>query len=135
MDIPERAGKKKSPAEIRRFLSSYAVLPYLLTVLMNFIAYYGAKLAYLILDANGRLVYHDLTIAAVDGYFERNASHFRWFIIIYIFYFIFWFAGYWIIAGEERENAHSVFAAAIIGMTVCMICFILLPTTLDRPVL
>lgn len=120
---------------VRRALTSRAVLPCLITICLNFVAFYGARAVYRLEDAAGILRFHDLSIPAIDGYFEANVRFFRWFIIIYIFYFIFWFAGYWINAGVEKSVSHPFFAATSIGLITCAVIFILFPTAMEQVVI
>lgn len=120
---------------IRIFLSAYAVPSFLIAVALNFLSFYGTRAVYALMDRCGILVYHDLSIGPVDGYFERNAETFRWFILLYILYYIFLAGGYWILAGEERSLACSCFAAIAIGEVITAVLFLILPTTLNRPAL
>ena len=119
---------------IRFLATSYAAVPYLIAVAMNFAVYYVARPIYKLEEALGILRFHDLTIPQIDGYFEDNLLAFRWFVVIYCVYFVCWLGGYWIIAGEEKKVSHPFFAAAIIGMTTCLLVFVFYPTAIAQPV-
>lgn len=122
-------------SRLRRVLSAYAIPSYLIAVVMNFIAFYGTRAVFALMEKLGILTYYDLTIPWVDGFFERNAPGFRWFILFYVMYYVFWLGGYWILAGQERRFACSFLAAVILGQMVVTVIFLILPTSLDRPVL
>ena len=119
----------------RSVLSSYAIVSCLIAVALNFLSFYGSRVLFALMEKWGILTFHDLTIPWIDGFFERNAPDFRWFMLIYVMYFVYWLGGYWILAGQERRFACSAFAAVILGEIVVTLIFILFPTSLDRPVL
>lgn len=56
-----------------------------------------------------------------------------WTIVVYFGSFLFWAVNFWIAAGLPDEQRDRFFCAQAMAEIVCMICFIALPTTLDRP--
>lgn len=101
-----------------RILPLYSVLPILVSLILNQVVYYGARL----LMQNGR--HYDMSIAAIDG----NIPFLRWTIVFYVLAYVFWGVGYWYIARESRAVCCEVFAADVVAKLGCLVFFLLLPT-------
>lgn len=56
-----------------------------------------------------------------------------WTILIYFGCYLFWAVNYILIYGKSREQACRFLTADMLSRTVCMICFLVYPTTLERP--
>lgn len=56
-----------------------------------------------------------------------------WTIIIYFTCYIFWVVNYILIYGRSKEQAYRFLLADIASRTVCLMCFLLWPTTIERP--
>lgn len=64
---------------------------------------------------------------------DRAIPYIKEFIIIYMpVAFLQWIIGYYMIARDTRENCLTLAGAEIIGKFICLVCFLLLPTTMVR---
>lgn len=121
---------------VSKYIPLYGIIPVAAAVIFNMAAFYGSRLVFLLYDACGREDYFiDISVPAIDDFFSSVTADFRWFIIIYIFSYVFWFVGFVLIARDSKENCYWFFGADVIGKTICFLFFILMPTMLkDRPV-
>lgn len=108
-----------------KLIPDYAILPLALTGINNFIAFNGGKLIQLITG----IAPHDMTWEAVDSLFPFSPI---W-ILAYIATFAFWIYQYVTVARESREQAYRLAAGDFTAKLICMIFFVLLPTTNVRP--
>lgn len=100
----------------------YAYVPLLLAMLMNFIAYYCTPLI------TNSMIHYDASIF-VDNYIP----FFPFFILFYLFAYVQWVIGYIMIARESRTVCYYVILADIIAKILCLIFFLIFPTTIVRP--
>ena len=56
-----------------------------------------------------------------------------WTVVIYLSCYLFWGVSYCLIATGELGLVRRFFAAEVAAKTVCLVCFVLLPTTNVRP--
>ena len=110
--------KKRNAEENRYFWISFA-----LTLLTNRIAFWGGRLL-----TQGR-VHHSLALPADFAF-----PFLPWTISVYMGCFVFWFLLYRLSAGLPREQADRFFCANHLGKAVCLLLFVLIPTTITRPV-
>jgi membrane-associated phospholipid phosphatase len=54
-------------------------------------------------------------------------------IVIYLLAFVFWFFGYYLILREDKEMMKRIVIAEILAKSVCLVFFIVYPTTIARP--
>lgn len=95
----------------------------LAAVLWNQSIYYGGGLA-----ARG-LHHYDWTLEI-----DRLTPFLPWTVSIYFLCYLFWAAGYIVCARQERARAYRFFCGDMLGKAVCLIFFLLVPTTNVRPV-
>lgn len=100
----------------------YAILPVLGTLLCNFLAYYGTRLL------NAGMTHHDLSLP-LDGRIPMVPAA----IVVYILAYGSWVLGYWVIARESRAVCYEILAGEQIAKLLCLVCFLLLPTAMERP--
>jgi len=55
-------------------------------------------------------------------------------VAIYFGCYLFWAVNYLLIASRERKQAYRFFCADFLAKSICLFCFVLLPTTNIRPV-
>ncbi len=55
------------------------------------------------------------------------------FIVIYILAYFQWLIGYILIVRDSRERCDRVLSGEMIAKTVCLVCFLFLPTSMPRP--
>ena len=94
------------------------------TLLCNGLAYYGTRLFM------GGRPHVDLT----NG-FDRMVPFVPWTIVIYWGCYIFWIVNYILGCRQEKETAFRFLGADLIAKLVCLVCFIVFPTTNVRPVI
>ena len=106
---------------IERFIPRYALLPLVLCPIVNLVAFWGSRL---FLDPN-RYMELGLPIDNMIPFMPEWIS-------VYILAFVFWIVNFWLIARESREKCGVLFGEYI-SKLVCMVFFILMPTTIYRP--
>lgn len=94
------------------------------TLACNTIAYYGTRLL-----MNGSKHY-DLSNAVDD-----RIPLIPWMVTIYFGCYIFWVVNYILGSRQKQETAFRFLGADIIAKLVCLICFLVFPTTNVRPVI
>lgn len=113
---------KKMKAALDRLLPVYTRLPLALVVGMNMLAYYGTRLIGVHLRHYELALPLDAAIPFVPA-----------FIVIYILAYVQWITGFVRTAAESREVCYRYLSGEIIAKIICLILFLLLPTTLIRP--
>lgn len=108
----------------RRVIPDIMWIPIAVSLIGNTIAYYGARLL-----TTGK-AHYDLT-----NFVDRKIPFIPWTIIIYWGCYGFWIVNYVIACRQERERAFRFLGADILAKLVCMLCFLLFPTTNIRPVI
>ena len=101
----------------------YAVLPVLLTVAVNGLAYYMPKL----IPTGIPPVYMGLPI-------DESIPFCPEFIYIYVLAYFQWAMGWMLLARQERSFMNRRLAGEWISKGICCLFFILLPTIMTRPV-
>ncbi len=56
-----------------------------------------------------------------------------WILIYIVVAFFSWYTGYVLLAGEKKETAIYFFGAEYIAKSICLIFFLAMPTTVNRP--
>ncbi len=110
--------------KINNFIPSYAVLPLLSCLAVNFIVY--TVIAPL---ADG-WKHYDFTTG-----FDRAVPLVPEFVIIYLGCYLFWVFNYILIARQGKEHCYRFVTADIMSRLICCTFFLILPTTNVRPVL
>ncbi|MBE5937250.1 MAG: phosphatidic acid phosphatase [Lachnospiraceae bacterium] len=100
----------------------YSWFPLILVAIFNFIAYNGSRVF------STGLHHYDISTAL-----DNSLPFVSWFVIFYVLAYVQWIAGYIIIGRESKELCYRVISAEFFAKVICMICFIVFPTTLDRP--
>lgn len=100
------------------------MLPVIFTFAFNNIIYFGVRIF-----TEGK--YHYDFTAPVD----ELVPFIPQFIVVYFGCYILWVVNYCIIAKQDKERRYRFFTADFYARIVCMLCFLLLPTTNIRPIL
>jgi len=108
--------KKRLNSHMRAWL-----LP-LAAVLWNQAVYYSGSLI-------ARDFQHHNWTTALD----RATPFLPWTVSVYFFCYLFWAIAYILYARQEKREAYRFFFADFLAKAVCLVCFILLPTTNIRP--
>lgn len=107
---------------IKKMLPVEMWLSLLLVVVFNAVVYYGSRLI-----AAGRY-HHDLT-SWIDG----QIPFVSWTLGIYGSCYLFWSVNYVIGCRQDTEKAYRFICADLCAKVVCLLCFLLFPTTNERP--
>lgn len=99
-------------------------IPLVLSLTCNTVVYYGS-----------RLLAADREHYSLSGHLDGWIPFLPWTIIIYWGCYVFWIVNYIIGCRQEREKAFRFMSADLIAKLVCMLCFLVLPTTNIRPVI
>lgn len=100
----------------------YSLVPIILALLLNQIAYFGSRAV-----AGGW--YHYNLETSLDGRIPFWPPS----VLIYLGSYLFWLAGYILLARQEKEEAYHFFLSEALSKLLCMIFFLVLPTTNTRP--
>lgn len=107
---------------IAKFFPEYAWIPTLICLAVNFIAFYGTRTV-------NRFLPHVSMESALDEMIPFVPA----FIIIYVAAYIQWIYGYYAVGRESREFCYRFLSAQVISKIMCLVFFIVLPTTMARP--
>lgn len=99
-------------------------LPLFITVAFNGVTYFGSRL----LTADRP--HYDLTNSIDD-----RVPLVPWTVVIYFGCYLFWIVNYIIGCRQEKEEAYRFAGADLAAKFVCLICFLVFPTTNTRPVI
>lgn len=113
---------QKLRVRIGRIVPEYAWLPLIFELTLNMLVYSGSRL----LTANWR---HYNIETALD----RRIPLVPWTIVIYFGCYLFWAANYVLCVRLDRRSAWRFLGADFLAKLVCLICFLILPTTNTRP--
>lgn len=108
---------------IVKIFSPWGIAPLLAAVFCNFLVYLGCNR----LTENWTL--HSLALP-VDAQIPLIPCT----IVIYFGCYLFWIVNYILIYRRSREYAYRFFVADFLARVVCLLFYLLYPTTLERPV-
>lgn len=118
-----KAFRKRSDLErIYKILPKYAFIPIIISLLLNFVTYFGSR----IITQN--MYHYDFSIIIDD-----KVPFVPFMIIFYILAYVTWAVGFVVIGRESRKVCYEVFAGEQIAKLLCLISFILIPSTVIRP--
>ena len=104
-------------------LPKYAYIPLTVAVIFRFSHYFFTKLI------TENRTHYDLSLP-IDGIIPFVP----FFILFYILAYVQWFFSYVYHARSEKESCLHILTSDIISNILCMICFLVLPTTIVRPI-
>ena len=105
-----------------KFLPAYGWLSVLVMLAVNMIAFQGTRLI------NTWGDHYDFSLP-IDAHFPLIKE----FIIIYIpIAYAQWIYGFYLAAREKKIVCYKIFTAEIIAKLICMMCFLIIPTTMVR---
>lgn len=99
----------------------YWWIPIFSMIVINTIAYSGSKL---VTDSG---FHFDISLP-IDAALPFIPA----FIIIYVLSYLQWVVGYGLIAAESKEVCYRVISSEIIAKLICLVIFLVLPTTMVR---
>ncbi len=104
------------------FIPLYSILPLAAMLGMNGLAYFGTRIF-----TTSR--YHYNIESALDKMLPLVPA----FVVIYILAYGQWILCYLLIAREPKEHCYRIFTGEIIAKFLCLVIFMIFPTTLNRP--
>ncbi len=116
---------KKFSAFLDKIVPPHARFPLIALVLFNMLVYYGSSVIVRNMDPS---MLNDLSTPIDDA-----IPFFTPFITIYILAYVHWFVGYIVLTHGGREHFFKVATAEMIAKALCLLCFLLIPTTIARP--
>lgn len=108
--------------KLNDIIPSYAVIPLLTALLMNFITYNGTQII------TNEMVHHNMSI-----FIDKWIPFLPVFVVFYVLAYLQWVVGYIVIARENKETCYHYLSAELIAKMICLVCFIVVPATLVRP--
>lgn len=105
-----------------RIIPGIMRIPIFTALACNMAAYYGSRLF-----TSGR-VHYDIT-----GWLDGKIPLLPWTIVIYWGCYLFWIVNYVIGSRQDQEKAFRFFSADFAAKLVCLVCFLIFPTTNVRP--
>ncbi len=109
---------------IAKIIPAYAYIPLISVLSFNCLVYYGARLF------NSGRVHYSLKTGI-----DEMIPFLPFFVVFYILAFAQWAAGYLLMARESRETCYLFCSADLIAKLLTFICFLIVPTCMERPVL
>ena len=100
----------------------YMYLPFALAVLVHFSSYFLTKLV------TTNSIHYDLSL-----YIDECIPFLPFFIIFYVLAYAQWIFSYIYHCSESQESCYQLITSDLLSKTICIICFLLLPTTIIRP--
>ncbi len=107
--------------EKKRIIPKYAVIPLLIVLAANFIAYIGGNLI-----ASG---FHHYNI---ETPLDDKIPFVEFFVLFYVLAYVQWVVGYVLIARESRELCYKFVVADVLAKVFCLIIFVAFPTTISH---
>ena len=105
-----------------RFLPAYGWAAVILLNVINLIAFQGTRLI------NGTWHHYDLSLPLDNMIPLVKAFAFIYLPVAYAQ----WIYGFYLAAREKKNICFNIFGAEIIAKLICMICFLVIPTTMVR---
>lgn len=113
---------EKIKSLLTKILPAYAYLPLGAMLLFNWLVYFGTRFF-----TTG--MRHYLMYTPLDEIIPFVPA----FISVYILAYFQWVFGYGIIARENKQIFYRIVIAEIIAKAMALVCFIAVPTTIERP--
>lgn len=101
---------------------TYSILPIAAMLGMNMVAYMGTRIF-----TTGRYHYN------IESTLDRMLPLVPFFVVFYVLAFAQWITGYLLIGREKKEYCYRFFLGEIIAKAICLVIFLVFPTTLNRP--
>lgn len=105
-----------------KLLPKYAIIPIVASLVLNVVVYFGNRII------TTDMYHYDFSIP-IDGIIPFASE---W-IIIYVLSYVIWIVGFIVIGRESREVCYEVFGAEQIAKLLCLVCFLIIPSTIIRP--
>lgn len=104
------------------FIPKVMIIPLLLSIAWNSITYFGSRM----LTAD----WHHINAEIV---FDYKISFIPWTVSIYLSCYVFWIINYILGVRQDKNEAFRFMSADFLAKTICLLCFLIFPTTNVRP--
>ncbi len=99
-------------------------MPIFLTLACNMIAYYGS-----------RLLMENREHFNLSNRLDEQIPFVPWTVVIYWGCYVFWIVNYVLGCRQDEERAFRFMSADLLAKLVCLLCFLVFPTTNVRPII
>ena len=103
-------------------LPPYTRIPLLSMMCLNGLVYFATRLV------TRNLTHYDLSLSV-----DHSIPFVPAFVVVYVLSYIQWTVGFILIARDSRELCGRVISGELIAKLICLILFLLVPTTMTRP--
>lgn len=110
--------------KITGIVPAYGFFPLVFSFVFNCLVYSGSR------AVAGSWYHHN-----IESNLDLRLPFLPQFLIIYFGCYIFWAANYILAARQDREEVYRFFTADFISRCVCLVIFLVYPTTNTRPVI
>lgn len=110
--------------KITKIIPRNMIIPLICTLLCNGIAYYGT-----------RWIMQDVKHYNISTWLDDQIPLIAGTVLIYFGCYLFWAVNYVIGCRQETAEAFRFISADFLAKLVCMVCFLVFPTTNTRPVI
>lgn len=107
---------------VKSLIPKYARLPILIALIFNCAVFWLTR------PITAGLRHYDLSLP-IDSALPLIPA----FVVIYVLAFFQWLVGYVLICRDSRERCYRVMSGEIVSKTVCLVFFLVLPTSMTRP--
>ena len=108
---------KEKSAEVL-FIPKAMIVPLLLSATWNSITYFGS-----------RIITTDWHHINAEIFLDSEIPFVPWTVFIYLSCYIFWIANYILGSRQDRKEAFRLISADFFAKTICLLCFLIVPTT------
>lgn len=108
--------------KLAHIIPAYSILPIAAMLGMNTLAYFGTRIF-----TTGRYHYN------IESPLDQQLPLVPFFVVFYLLAFGQWVGCYLLIAREKKAYCYRFFLGDIIAKAICMVIFLVFPTTLNRP--
>lgn len=104
------------------FIPKIMIIPLMFSMTWNSITYFGS-----------RLLTSDWKHFNVEAILDSVIPFLPWTVSIYLSCYVFWIVNYILGVRQDRAEALRFISADFFAKTICLICFLIIPTTNVRP--
>ena len=109
---------------VTRILPAYGIFPLVFSFIFNCLVYSGSRMI------AGKWYHHNIETAV-----DKAIPFIPQFLLIYFGCYLFWAVNYILIARQDRHSVYKFFTGDFISRCICLVFFLLYPTTNTRPVI
>ncbi len=108
--------------KIYKTLPRYAFAPIIISLVLNMFVYFGSRIITKGLHHHNFSIFLDEMIPFVPAM-----------MLVYVLAYVIWAVGFIVIGRENRKVCYQVMSSEQIAKLLCLICFLLIPSVMERP--